>query len=335
MIQGSASAPAVPPATPTLQGPAALHEPVVPQMPPVIPAQPLPQAPGEFTSFFNAGASERRPTPQPQRPAVSTPNQFTPHTLPPQQGAPSTPGPGEFTSFFKGGLPDAKPVPNVPSGVNLTERPQNTPPVQRPFTPAAAAPPPAKPQEIGEFTQLFSRPANAPPVLRPNNARNDPYNFSKDIAGPGKDAADDLFNPKINIPSPLPSSQPAQSEFTQLFGSGGKTTPPVQSPAVVAQQRQKSPLDDISNLTQPVSAIKPQPPPSEPAAQGPSDFTRMMQGAPKPPAIPAVPLPKIPTPPAMPVPPAGGGNKKLVIFFSVLGVLAVLLVALMMFVLKK
>ena len=395
-------------------------------------------APGEFTGFFNATDTERKqgrpPMPPPQRPFV--PQQ--PPASPPQDSVPAQQEQGEFTRFFKAGPPamPSKPAPASPLSMNF-ERTQNKPFVQRPNTPVnLPAITPQKPADKGgEFTQLFSRPDNAkapsqPPVGNygpPPPARSDPLGFAKQPTGPTgqpigqppSDISDDLFNDRIDIPKPLPLSQPKQSEFTQMFGSAGAAPPPVRPQSVVAQPREKplldaspkpdgSPKEDPMRETQAFSLPKPPALPSTEQQSGgsPSEFTRIMQGgygptkqgsgsgAPPAPASggsgspllnvnvsPVNPMNALPhlggaagslgaahgqanvhgasvgTPlgaanlhgphipganlhvpsanPAIKAPAGAGANKKMIILFSVIGLLAVLLVLLMLFLMKK
>jgi hypothetical protein len=347
--------------------------------PPAAQAPPVQRPPaGEFTSFFNAPSSEGQPPRQissgpPQRAPVAEP----PADLPPPPG-PSKPESGEFTRFFKPGLPSSPPKPPAPAPPNPNlERTQIGPRVQRPNTPVP--PPPAKPLEPGEFTQLFSSSpaagsAPTPPARYqpPTSVRSDPLGFAKQPSTSPNDPSDDLFSDRIDIPKPMPSSQPQHSEFTRMFGSSGAAATPVQPQAVFAPPREK-PLVDEPRHTQPLNT-QPRPPSDAPPASGPSEFTMIMQGgygpskaAPEPAAPPAVPaglqglpplpLPSLKVPPLAPprppapniqlpkpnVPPlppvnlnvAGAGNKKMIVFFSVLGVLAVLLVLLALFLMKN
>jgi len=274
-----------------------------PSAPPPEPAQaPLRPPPGEFTNFFNASGAERNekapPTPgfqapmqgQPQRPSGPPPDAI------PQQKT----EPGEFTRFFTPGLPVAAPkqsTPNTP-GANF-ERSPNEPHIQRPYvqrpnSPAPPLPPPpAKPTEPGEFTRMFSRPDNVPgassqPVQYPPppDVRSDPMGFAKPPSNQLNDLSNNLFNDKIEVGRPLPSSQPQQSEFTKIFGAVGSEATPIAPPAVVAAQRDQPLLDEAQNTRQ-LPAMRPQPPtppPSggpgsgAPASGSPSEFTMIMQG---------------------------------------------------------
>jgi hypothetical protein len=302
---------------------------VLPSTAPAAPAPIIPAAPpGEFTSFFKKADIEQKPAPQ--VPIATAPSP-APTAAPEQQ-------PGEFTRFFNPGLPQAPAQPRVPKPapspvLSAVQRPAHSPFVQRPNSPVPPSPP--KTPDNGEFTKLFSVPAKAenPPPL----PRRDPI-FQPNAEG------ETLFSDKIDVGKPLPSSKPAVGEFTQMFGSVGAAAPPVQPAAVVAQPRQPSPVNDgpkDSRLltTQPVSAVPVKPQESE--ATAPSEFTRIMQGGfAKPnvaePAAPKPVPPKAPPPPLpAPAPQAAAGNKKMLIFFAILGVLAVVFILLMMFVMKK
>jgi hypothetical protein len=280
--------------------------------------------------------------------------------------------------------------------------------------PTASSP---KPLEKGEFTQLFSRPEGAKPSAStppanfqpPAPIRNDPLGFATPPSGQQADLSDNLFNDRIDIPNPSPSSQPQQSEFTRMFGSAGAAPPPVQQQAVVAPPRDRSMLDESMNEN-PQGATQQFPitRPSNPAPSGnetppnsPSEFTMIMQGGygpSKPPAgtgnpptggstapptgsgapafnlsslkagaalshppvggsahagpggasvasplgsasiaPPKVPAANLKVPPpnvSLPASPKGAANKKMIIFFVVLGALAVLLVVLMLFLMR-
>lgn len=274
-------------------------------------------APGEFTSFFNAPDAERK-QPQfssstPQPPPLSQPPVVPPSANP--AATPSAAEPGEFTRFFTSGLPPSPPKGPITPHTLSFERTQNSPHVQRPNTPVNF-PPPAKPPEKGEFTQLFSRPNNAStpaPPPPPSNyqtspsMRSDPLGFAKQPSGQPQDLSDDLFNDRIDIGTSTPSPQSQPSEFTRMFGSAGAASPPVAPQSVVAQPREKPLLDeDPSRKTQPLSALPPQRSAAETKEQPanePSEFTRIMQGgygAARPPAGAGA-------PPAPAAPHAAGG----------------------------
>ena len=185
----------------------------------------------------------------------------------------------------------SKPGPKVPQTLNFERTQQDNPNVQRPNTAQVNFPAlGAKPPEKGEFTQLFSRPDNAKAPAKPPAAnyqaappvRSDPLGFAKQPSGQPNDLSDELFNDKINIPTPTPSSQPQQSEFTRMFGSAGASSPPVQKQSVVAPPREKSLLEepDAKN-TQPLAVpnLSSAPPEAkEQPGNSPSEFTRIMQG---------------------------------------------------------
>jgi hypothetical protein len=102
--------------------------------------------------------------------------------------------------------------------------------------------------------------------------------FSQQPSNQFKEMADNLFNDKIDVGRPLPSSQPQQSEFTKVFGAVGAEAPLIAPPAVVSAQRDPSMLDD-SHGTQQLPTMQ-QSPVSEqtPAGHTPSEFTMIMQG---------------------------------------------------------
>ena len=309
-----------------------------PDPPPVnIPAAPAtPPAhtgPGEFTRFFNpgegglvSGKAAQPPAPPPDQPAAQTtqkdPGEFTrlfstgdglggvktpqtsplpptrpdnPIARPPVQPVAEAPqkDPGEFTRFFTPGLPVPPPKP--------TQNPN--PHVQRPNSPFPSLPsqPQSKPvTEPGEFTRMFARPAGASAPASPPPVRSDPMGFAAPPSNQASDFTDNLFNDKINLGAPQPPAQQKQSEFTSIFGAVGSEAPPIAPPSVVAQPREKSPLEDPADskfkATQELPVARPaapqnSDPPSTATTGSPSEFTMIMQGGytPKPVAPAATP----------------------------------------------
>jgi hypothetical protein len=269
------SAAAVPPA-----------EAAAPVTPAVTPPEPLKTTPGEFTSFFNSGKATPQTPVVPKGPEV--PLAMDPPQMDRGQGneALQKKEPGEFTRFFAPGLPQVPPK-QTGGGNPYVQRPNSPPP---PVVPVS----PAKPNEPGEFTRMFSHPDSGqkaesrPASFTPQGVRGDPMGFSKQPSNQLNDLSDNLFNDKIEVGRPLPSSQPQQSEFTKVFGAVGSEAPPIKPQGVVAVPQDKSMLDDGGTRMLPVT--KPQLP-AEPlpdaGAGSPSEFTMIMKGGyNKPPAPP-------------------------------------------------
>src|SRR5579884_967989 len=306
------------------------------------------QQPGEFTRMFlsktESAAEESKPAP----------------ATPPAEKPPVEDGPGEFTRFFQGASAASKNPPDaMPAQDRLVTREVQRPSggVQRPQRPSS--PLPQRPSsEPGEFTKLFSRAPEspAPPERRASNL-------------------DDMFERAPAAPSAPPASAPEPGEYTRIFGKGD-LGPPAQQPSTVAPQAPASILHDPVAPASPIQSVNetrqvPKPAaPAPPAAHAPSEYTAVMSGLgasrvgapageqahpapggaassmklPQAPAIPGVQPPKMPAA-AMPqakLPEApktavpAPSNKKLIIFFCVLGILTVVLIVLIaMIALKK
>jgi hypothetical protein len=290
---------------------------------------------GEFTRVF------RRSVAPPAAPSSAPPVSAAPAPgLPPP---PTQAEAGEFTRFFKGGLPPSPPKSPSPASPLRGERPSNPdlqrrqinaqrpntpfPPPMLPPTPPSA-PPPAN--DSGEFTRMFSsQPAAAPQFAR----------GAQRVPPPG---LPDIFDTPLEAPAPSPSAKQQPGEYTLLFGKG-EAPPPIQKPAAVAEPRSAPIVDDGARLFATRAPGAPPPRLPQPAIHptlpsGPSEFTLMSSGPLKvnPPA-----MPSIPKPPAFPATPPGlaavpvNNSKKLILFFAALGILALLLVAVMIFLTHK
>lgn len=280
--------------------------------------------PGEFTSFFSQSKPQKEAPPPPESKPESPP--ASPH---------EHPEPGEFTRFFSPGLQSSAPKPPAPAtpALNVPQRPANSPQVQRPprantvIPPSTPPVPPViTPQGTGEFTKFFSGPTN---LSRDATAR-----------------SEGLLSDKIEIPQAPPPSTPPEGDFTRMFGTAGPASPGPLAPAVVAQARPKSLIDEHLPLnTQPIQAVSATPKPT--LDEAPSEFTRVARGgyaSPKPPA-PNPPLPQAKVsavapkaavpPPQATIPTGAKSNKNLVIFLAVVAVLAVLLILAVLFLMKK
>jgi hypothetical protein len=239
---------------------------------------------------------------------------------PPEPPPPPAEAPGEFTQMFR------------PVASDTHERPAAVP---EPPPPPEASPPP----EPGEFTRMFQAPApsaTSSPAPGPSPAASQPGGFTQMFQAPASSPP----------PAPLPPASPAQQgEFTRYFqsslGSGSfeekgsraptptpaapppRAAPPpgeytrlFQMPAPSAAPA--SPGRGATHVFVAPSIASPQPPVN--VQEGPSEFTRMIQASPQPPAeIRPQPAPPPAAPkPAVPV--------VLIVLFAVLAVLAVALV---------
>ena len=305
-LQSPSQVPSVPPPTPPSgefdsffssgQGGLISGKPAQPPAPPPVQpaAQTSPKDPGEFTRLFSTGdglGGVKTPQTSPLPPTRPD----NPIARPPVQPVAEAPqkDPGEFTRFFTPGLPVPPPKP--------TQNPN--PHVQRPNSPFPSLPsqPQSKPvTEPGEFTRMFARPAGASAPASPPPVRSDPMGFAAPPSNQASDFTDNLFNDKINLGAPQPPAQQKQSEFTSIFGAVGSEAPPIAPPSVVAQPREKSPLEDPADskfkATQELPVARPaapqnSDPPSTATTGSPSEFTMIMQGGytPKPVAPAATP----------------------------------------------
>ncbi len=282
--------------------------------------------PGEFTSFFSQAKMEKD---VPATPPVPEKKATGPISTQPEQSAA-----GEFTQFFSPASPPpaTKSPAATPQPAGYPQRPPNSPQVQRPAPRVNVAPPtPPAPKPTttgsGEFTKFFSAPISPTRDMPPRS--------------------ENLLNDRIEIPQPLPPSQPAEGDFTRMFGTGAGAAPPAgPSPAVVVQPNPKSLIQEhVPLTTQPMQAVSPLP--KLAPEEAPSEFTKIARGGysiPKPPVQPPAPAatkgipaaPKVPVPDLKsPAPVAAKSNKNLIIFLAILAVLAVLLIVGALILMKK
>lgn len=342
---------------------------------PTTPAKPEESAPGEFTKLFQASpptalkapppagpvaaAPEKRATP-PEQPVQSEPGEFTrifqsfksqpaqPTSAASSPAPPPNAEPGEFTKIFQSGLPAGSKAPSTPEIKRSHDRPSRGGFVQRPNTPMP--PLPQKSAESGEFTRIFSHPSGE------GAKSNDVFaGYPSSTTSPR-----DFLSAELPKPRTAESHEPG--EYTRIFG-GGTVSPPIEQPAppMTTKSPIATPADDPLLGTRHFEAAPPAP---APVQKGPSEYTMIVQGnrpveaggtsntAPAagnpPPAPPA--LPKIPAPPQLkvpqvsaPKPPAPAqvkiatptGNKKLIVFFGILVILAVILVLLVVLIAVK
>lgn len=257
---------------------------------PAMPVEPAPAAAelGQFTRMFQAPV---QPSPPGAPPAVSQPGGFTSMFQTPAAGqTPSPPAPpvsskpGEFTSMFHAQTP----APGTPS----------------------PSPPPVR-SEPGSFTKMFQSPASASPAPpSPPQATSKPGNFTQFFQSSLGSAPYEESKPSATPHVVSPPPAPPPGEYTRLF----------QTPA-----QQPGPTPAGSGATNVfVTPSVPSPQPAVPMEEGPSDFTRMIQARPQPPAEarPAeAPKTAVPAPAAAP-----GVPFVLIILFTALAVIAIGLV---------
>ena len=266
-------------------------------------------------------ASPSAPVPQPM--------QETTPFVPPSAKQPEEPG--EFTRLFSGNIPTSpKPSrtersPN-PDLLRNPDRPVRSGSVQRPNTPMPFVPP-AAPQkaEPGEFTRLFSKPGAGESVQNPRP----PLETPKISTG-----YQDLFQSPSEPMVPTPPVVQQPGEYTRIFGRGDAPLPVGNSQ--VSGGDAPVNYDDPLFVPGPekVSTFKSQ------ATAGPSEYTRVISSVPvKTPPLP-VQTPKVEPSPAADVATkaavrANAKNTKLIIFFAVLGLVALILILLLGFALRK
>jgi len=291
---------------------------------------------------------KREPAPPPVKEPATQPPPAKPEASkaePPKQET------GEFTRFFKGGMPGVKPAANRerPSNPGVT-RGQDRPSrisgfVQRPNTPGV--PLPQRSHEPGEFTRIFSRPADEAASTGPKSQ-------------PPAALFPEMFPATSGIPAPTPAPSAEPGEYTRIFGKGN-APPAIQQPSTTVSPRARS-FDESLTKAAPAGPSAPVPP----IAKGPSEYTQVIQRKPpqeasvaapapggagssvppvpplnlsvpkvQPPAAPSLKMPAAAMPTAPPPINVAGSNKMLIIFFSILGALAVLIVIVCAIVLKK
>ena len=263
-------------------------------------------APGEFTMLFGGGAGARAASSPPVPPAPA------PHQTPP---AAEPAAMGEFTRMFSGAMaaaPPAAPPPPVHSTPPAAPPPppraqaEAPPPYQAP--PAAQAPPRSAPRdrEMDEFEAIFGPPGGRP--------------FPQDEPKPAAQRENPLPAwPQAAPPPAAPASNPAQeADFSMFFGSSfhgaevdieaehkraAREEPAARRPFQQASEFTRMFGTDDPAKHQPVAPLRPTDQtqtsamfgtPQElqqaaasltgaPDAQaGPSEYTRMIGGAPGP-----------------------------------------------------
>jgi hypothetical protein len=289
-------------------------------VPPAAAPAPPPAAggPGEFTRMFLGPAGAAPPPPAPVSPAFSPP----PAPAAPAP-APAAAEPGEFTRMFLGPTPKPAPPPPPahPEFARLATQefqqspvappPQQPPPFEPPaYRPPEPAPPPAAAKQgPGEFTRFFAGPLGANPL-------------------PVEDVERGLVTPP-----PAPASRPFQgpSDFTMRFG-GDEQAPSAGAPSYNAPAyNAPGHAGDATGL---FSSSASMPRESVPIIQGPSEFTRVLQGAPSSSSTPAAPA--YSAPPAAYIPPASAPKSQLnTIVIAVISFLGLALVLTAVFLLLR
>lgn len=314
--------------------------PAPPEKPSGSPAPPAQSEPGEFTRVFQSF--------KPQPPVQSMP---ITSTAPPPASKEEH---GEFTKLFQGGLPPSgSKAPANPEPKRSQDRASRGGFVQRPNTPMP--PLPQKSAEPGEFTRIFSNPV-------PENQKSQDL-FAGYPISTGNSR--DVFRGNEDLPKPVLPESREPGEYTRIFG-GGTVSPPLHQPQPVASKAPIAiPADDPLQGTRQVTPPPATPPPAQ---KGPSEYTMVIQGS-RPlesaaagsdasavsgngPVSSAPALPKVPTPPQVKVPPVSipkppsmpapqvkvsvpADNKKLIVFFAILAVLALALILLVVLIAVK
>ena len=290
------------PGTETVVKPVSAAPPkVAPAPPESVPPPPTVPEPGEFTRMFQA---------------------ITPPKPPPAKSQP--PSSDTFARYFQEGLPSS-PTKPVPEPQRNQDRPSKTGFVQRPNTPVP-----------GEFTKLFSAMNNDAGAPKPQLG-------SVPEAGRRESDPRDFFERPPEAPSASGPSTQKIGEYTRIFGSPN-SPPPIQEPSAPRQAVNKSADDAFVSTAIPQ---RPQPPPMPAVPKGPSEYSLVMKAHEPPPAPAAPPAPAVPValqgvkiPSAPPVPKASAAptavpKNKLIVFFLILGVLAIALVVLIVLIALK
>ncbi len=244
-------------------------------------------APGSFTRMFQPADDVLPPVAQASSASeVAPPPGPADDVLPPV--APAAPEPGEFTRMFQAQAP-----------------PQAVP--ASPVNPPASAP--------GEFTRMFRANSGgappSPPAAPPAPAAPAPGTegeFTKFFHSPLQEST--AGPAPVYTPEPAPAA-PQPGEYTRLFRSPAPAAPePARSGATGAF----------------LATSAPAPAAAPPVADGPSDFTRMIQSSPPPPPAPAAAVPAQPS-----APPAAARPGVPPVLVALLGALAVLAIGIILF----
>ena len=319
---------------------------------PAEPKQQPRQQPGEFTRMFmsktEAGAEESKPAPAAPPDRAKAPAGKA-------ESAPLEDGPGEFTRFFQGASPAAKNPPDpMPTQDRLITREVQRPSggVQRAQRPSSPLPQRSS-SEPGEFTKMFSRAPEsaAPPERRASNLDD---MFGRPPAAPSAPPASapepgeytrifgkgDL-GPPAQQPSTVASQPPASILHDPVapgstFPPANETTREVPKPAPAAPAPASHAPSEYTAVMRGLGATGAGTPAGEqpkPAPGGAAPNMKLPQAPPipgvQPPKMPAAAMPQAKLPEAPKAAPAPAtSNKKLIIFFCVLGILTLVLIVL-------
>lgn len=302
--------------------------------------QPVPPAvarlgePGEFTRFFQnnqqgpstktsggervSSIDQTRAQERPVRSGIvqrpNTPMPFIPPT------APRSAESGEFTRIFSKEGSSASWENQKPS----LERPAGSADSQdlfRPYSEPAGPVGPAAPQP-GEYTQIFGKGDTLPPVGERSGLKgNAQVNYNDPLPTPAAVKRNE-HEPGVAAAAP--------SEYTRLFGNGQSL--PTNTPAKTSSLTPEVPP---APFAKPSGATAIQGISASPATANPRDLGQVHVPQTSAPKVAVPPLP----PPVSKIQPStiqeNGGNKKLIMFFGVLGVLALLIILLVVLALKK
>lgn len=222
---------------------------------PLFPSEP--DAPGDFTRMFQAGAPAKKE--DPADPA-------------------SEREPGEFTRMFQVPTCEPPPVNDEPGDIARTmpspafQAPSAADEATRLFPIPQPVTPPPSPKESGEFTKMFesmqAKPANPPEPAKPAG----PGEFTRMFQSPlspgvqNKSAADPFAASAAPPPAP---NRPG--EFTQLFGTPSGATPPKSAPPLSGG----APFSGSATGAFAAPSVPPRQQ-RTPSPQGPGEFTQMM-----------------------------------------------------------
>jgi hypothetical protein len=287
--------------------------------------------PGEFTRFFSGGlpvspakpiSSERVPnTDRPPR-SSSVQRPHTPMPFIPPITSRST-DPGEFTRLFskEGAGPGGNAPPSPPE---RPKAPTDHEEFFKPLSEPAVSPPPVAPQS-GEYTRIFGK-GDAPPPVQERSALGTNAPTHSD---------DPLFSSQPGrLNGPKSGAAPGPSEYTRVIEGGRPATPNASEsnrpvPTEVPAGSVPVPPNPLGSIPVPSPSVVP-PPIAKPAGSVHA----------------AVQAPKVQLPAgaagavkaaagAKDAVAAGKNNTKMIVFFAVLGLLALLMILLVVLALKK
>ncbi len=280
--------------------------------------------PGEFTKFFKTSSGTGLP---PRSNATERTSRTVQRPNTPMPVAPPIPPPakreeGEFTKIFGRAPMEHTPAPAVTPGAH-----QSADDFDNLFASKneLGMPAPASPPAQGEFTRMFGAASSAPPPMRPQSALGERASTGLDdpLATSGSQSrAVPTVAPTNSTPA-LGGSSAGPSEYTKVIT--GQPAPAGAGPTPSGGASASAPMS-LPGMAVPSALphVAPPPPPQVPPAAGPG-----VSGM----SVPAAPPMK--APPPMMAPSPAPANRNLIIFLSVLAVLAVVLILLVFFALRK